>query len=160
MKFIIFICLFTLSANCFAWSCEDNFSSFSLDHTPLELELSRNVKIDAHLKKASDIFLGKVISGKVNDDDIEFQMNIIHNFKGDKKKAITILNPIDSLTRKLSLGDNYLIFLYGDNVVDFCSLTIHFWSSEMTIEILKNDCLLYTSPSPRDLSTSRMPSSA
>ena len=25
---------------------------------------------------------------------------------------------------------------------------------------LKNDCLLYTSPSPRDLSTSRMPSSA
>ena len=24
----------------------------------------------------------------------------------------------------------------------------------------KNDCLLYTSPSPRDLSTSRMPSSA
>ena len=26
--------------------------------------------------------------------------------------------------------------------------------------ILTNDCLLYTSPSPRDLSTSRMPSSA
>ena len=29
-----------------------------------------------------------------------------------------------------------------------------------SIEILKNNCLLYTSPSPRDLSTSRMPSSA
>ena len=27
-------------------------------------------------------------------------------------------------------------------------------------EIRVNDCLLYTSPSPRDLSTSRMPSSA
>jgi len=26
--------------------------------------------------------------------------------------------------------------------------------------LLTNDCLLYTSPSPRDLSTSRMPSSA
>ena len=26
--------------------------------------------------------------------------------------------------------------------------------------VLPNDCLLYTSPSPRDLSTSRMPSSA
>ena len=26
--------------------------------------------------------------------------------------------------------------------------------------VLKTDCLLYTSPSPRDLSTSRMPSSA
>ena len=35
----------------------------------------------------------------------------------------------------------------------------------MTVEhlllaLLDNDCLLYTSPSPRDLSTSRMPSSA
>ena len=28
------------------------------------------------------------------------------------------------------------------------------------VSILKNPCLLYTSPSPRDLSTSRMPSSA
>ena len=27
-------------------------------------------------------------------------------------------------------------------------------------EALQNNCLLYTSPSPRDLSTSRMPSSA
>ena len=33
---------------------------------------------------------------------------------------------------------------------------------EMTRELIYNylDCLLYTSPSPRDLSTSRMPSSA
>ena len=28
------------------------------------------------------------------------------------------------------------------------------------VEEMYNDCLLYTSPSPRDLSTSRMPSSA
>ena len=28
------------------------------------------------------------------------------------------------------------------------------------VRVLFNDCLLYTSPSPRDLSTSRMPSSA
>ena len=29
-----------------------------------------------------------------------------------------------------------------------------------TFTVKYNDCLLYTSPSPRDLSTSRMPSSA
>ena len=29
-----------------------------------------------------------------------------------------------------------------------------------TVQVLFKDCLLYTSPSPRDLSTSRMPSSA
>ena len=32
------------------------------------------------------------------------------------------------------------------------------WQAQQTMLI--NDCLLYTSPSPRDLSTSRMPSSA
>ena len=34
--------------------------------------------------------------------------------------------------------------------------------AEVTLNLLNNDndCLLYTSPSPRDLSTSRMPSSA
>ena len=31
---------------------------------------------------------------------------------------------------------------------------------DFTFEVLKAACLLYTSPSPRDLSTSRMPSSA
>ena len=31
---------------------------------------------------------------------------------------------------------------------------------ESTINDIDSDCLLYTSPSPRDLSTSRMPSSA
>ena len=33
-------------------------------------------------------------------------------------------------------------------------------ANESGMEALNNDCLLYTSPSPRDLSTSRMPSSA
>ena len=31
---------------------------------------------------------------------------------------------------------------------------------DQTVSELSDDCLLYTSPSPRDLSTSRMPSSA
>ena len=35
-----------------------------------------------------------------------------------------------------------------------------FQSMMEKIEWQPNDCLLYTSPSPRDLSTSRMPSSA
>ena len=35
------------------------------------------------------------------------------------------------------------------------------WKAKVFIEIGQNNsCLLYTSPSPRDLSTSRMPSSA
>ena len=48
------------------------------------------------------------------------------------------------------------------------SILITFWphprnilNPNTSVELLlSNDCLLYTSPSPRDLSTSRMPSSA
>ena len=36
----------------------------------------------------------------------------------------------------------------------------HFSSNETWRNVLAITCLLYTSPSPRDLSTSRMPSSA
>ena len=44
-------------------------------------------------------------------------------------------------------------FIIMDNVI---SEAYQDW----LIDCIKNDCLLYTSPSPRDLSTSRMPSSA
>ena len=44
---------------------------------------------------------------------------------------------------------------------DFCTL-LHFERDRDALNKAKgaDDCLLYTSPSPRDLSTSRMPSSA
>jgi len=38
--------------------------------------------------------------------------------------------------------------------------TVNMTGGAATINHLRNPCLLYTSPSPRDLSTSRMPSSA
>ena len=46
---------------------------------------------------------------------------------------------------------------FNNNLIDYISKIEEFYISEL--ESL-NICLLYTSPSPRDLSTSRMPSSA
>ena len=50
----------------------------------------------------------------------------------------------------------------GDNMFGFLGIEIqhHDGMIEMTQKGLIDNCLLYTSPSPRDLSTSRMPSSA
>ena len=55
-----------------------------------------------------------------------------------------------------------------NNVIDLGGNTITLTESEVFIPAgpepatltIRNGCLLYTSPSPRDLSTSRMPSSA
>ncbi len=51
---------------------------------------------------------------------------------------------------------------YGDFIVDAATIEIEHASEETedAIYLAVKDCLLYTSPSPRDLSTSRMPSSA
>ena len=50
-------------------------------------------------------------------------------------------------------------------LVCFAILMVYYWNPSFKVtqlinEFNNNSCLLYTSPSPRDLSTSRMPSSA
>ena len=59
--------------------------------------------------------------------------------------------------------------MYGNNIISGAvvpssnAIGLHFypiWEAASLDEWLYNGCLLYTSPSPRDLSTSRMPSSA
>ena len=54
-----------------------------------------------------------------------------------------------------------LMHLAPGDVADTISQSMGGADEELLIEIRKDyGCLLYTSPSPRDLSTSRMPSSA
>ena len=48
--------------------------------------------------------------------------------------------------------------LYGSTVLQMCQKPHGLWHLKKSMQALS--CLLYTSPSPRDLSTSRMPSSA
>ena len=65
----------------------------------------------------------------------------------------SILSTVENLVHKYGRGSNFIILMDWDR------------TGEKLAAKLKNygdscDCLLYTSPSPRDLSTSRMPSSA
>ena len=54
------------------------------------------------------------------------------------------------LNQSVTLADLLLMFLY----LEVLAMVRVFWNQQSI------SCLLYTSPSPRDLSTSRMPSSA
>ena len=81
--------------------------------------------------------------------NVEYEVNLINkemwgNIYKPSESTIPLLNidPID-----LRNSPDYTL-LYGVNVKD-CMVRIHY-----------EDCLLYTSPSPRDRTRSRMPSSA
>ena len=66
-----------------------------------------------------------------------------------------------SIKRSLSEGQNVYLRGFGSFVVKRrAQKTGRNISKKTTVIIPAHNCLLYTSPSPRDLSTSRMPSSA
>ena len=70
--------------------------------------------------------------------------------KFNKKKIVKGFTTNPSLMRKAGAKDYKS---YSKQILKFCK------NKPISFEVFA-DCLLYTSPSPRDLSTSRMPSSA
>ena len=69
--------------------------------------------------------------------------------EGPKGKNELIINKDISIIHE----DNSITIKYDENISSHTAIA-------GTTRSLINNCLLYTSPSPRDLSTSRMPSSA
>ena len=81
------------------------------------------------------------------------------SFKAPSKMA-EIVKVIDrQLEKQQEKGSKYLI---GDKIsaIDIYWSTISMTILPASLEIMPKTCLLYTSPSPRDSMTSRMPSSA
>ena len=91
----------------------------------------------------------------------EFFNNIKESFKNATLEFETINIQIDStewIDAHIKLRDEF-------NLKFFSWLSAIDWDNEVSVgdapkESVSPSCLLYTSPSPRDLSTSRMPSSA
>ena len=69
----------------------------------------------------------------------------------DKNLALDIKNTIKHAENVIDLGCHGVVFFGSTGQSQLISLS-------EKIQLI--NCLLYTSPSPRDLSTSRMPSSA
>ena len=69
------------------------------------------------------------------------------NFKCSEIKIIDLRHPEETAISQLK-------------ITEFEVINIPYFALRKSLNILDRNCLLYTSPSPRDLSTSRMPSSA
>ena len=85
-------------------------------------------------------------------------LNMIYFFKMIYDHNINIVIAICSDPSDQQESGDSFTFNFSENmgVMNKCHL---YWRISFKIHMFK-DCLLYTSPSPRDLSTSRMPSSA
>ena len=143
----------------------------SLDENAL-LQASRNLYhpyrpiIDG--KIITDNLAKKYIEGSINDVDLMIGSN-----KNEDLLYVEENPTLDSFTKRIAdyypeqvdeiLGLLYTTDLrlamdhFGSNQQTTCPSVLIAWQSGLRDMLF---CLLYTSPSPRDLSTSRMPSSA
>ena len=72
------------------------------------------------------------------------------------KEGFSVRTSLRSMDRKKEIQESLSELIKDDQTLEFCELDLMHdkgWDQAVS-------CLLYTSPSPRDLSTSRMPSSA
>ena len=89
--------------------------------------------------------------------------------------AIFFLFQVGSFAQNQTMGlffntpesfNGYTLFSNNEfsYLIDNCGFKVNEWESEYKaghgIYLMENGCLLYTSPSPRDATLSRMPSSA
>ena len=73
---------------------------------------------------------------------------------GNQNKSPSVISPVPETNQ--DGVDNYVSSGFYGSFIDIEGV----YKSEHDLIKRYRDCLLYTSPSPRDLSTSRMPSSA
>ena len=73
-------------------------------------------------------------------------LNILYSLNQDNTPEVGDLDSINSLSKLINMSAVNFYVLEGDKIIGFV--------------ICFRDCLLYTSPSPRDRTRSRMPSSA
>ena len=99
-----------------------------------------NTVINQEIKVSTDPILGNLVNS--------------NNFKNRDKYSMKnlVIADFSSTINNFKLNKLYTTVMIGVTFASFIFLTYGL-SSSIT-------CLLYTSPSPRDLSTSRMPSSA
>ena len=101
-----------------------------------------------------------------NLDRPDFDIDLDFNIRVNEDLTAHVLTNINSLTQGSNLWETNLVFDRGSlllqnediNLMAFDNDSVGTWDDPL--HLVGNICLLYTSPSPRDRTRSRMPSSA
>ena len=87
-------------------------------------------------------------------------LNVAHKKKGVKAGIVNAGKPLPMQSVQDAVKENLIepIFIGDEKEINKCAQDLKWDISNY--EIIHEPCLLYTSPSPRDMRRSRMPSSA
>ncbi|WP_323847447.1 hypothetical protein [Microbulbifer magnicolonia] len=114
MKKVILSVLLSLSLNVQAWECGSEQQGID---TP----------INKHIEFATEIYMGRVINSYLVEeiDKVVFELKVSELFKGRYKNHVTLFTSSNPANPEISIGNSYIVFLYGSNDVNFCGVTIN-----------------------------------
>ncbi|WP_331353180.1 hypothetical protein [Cellvibrio sp. UBA7671] len=98
--------------------------------------------VETHIEKASDILFGRVSKGEFFPNngyggEIKISFEIFSTIKGTLSKNTEIIVEAFAGETDIELGQSYIIFLYGNNRIDFCNLKIRLFTDIDTLNELK-----------------------
>ncbi len=98
--------------------------------------------VEKHIEKASDILFGRVQKGELlpsngYSEEVKITFEIFKNIKGPLNKSTEIVVEAFAGRTNIELGQAYVIFLYGNNRINFCNLKIRLFTDIDTLEELK-----------------------
>jgi hypothetical protein len=124
----LFVLLFFIVAPAMAFECPD--------YDPMR------DPVEKHIEKASDILFGRVLKGEFlpsngYNGEVKISFEIFKTIKGPLNTSTEIIVEAFAGRTKIELGQSYVIFLYGNNRIDFCNLKIRLFTDIDTLEELK-----------------------
>jgi hypothetical protein len=105
---MLFFVALQFPINALSWECTN--------------EDKHGLPIEKNIELASDVIVGKVVSGSAErEDEVIFSVKISQALKGKLKGKVELKTHIESLYPEIILGEKYLIMLYGNREIDFCT---------------------------------------
>ena len=101
-----------------------------------------------------------VLRTKTKRSDIEKEKENLQKLIGDMKDTLQSIGGLGLAANQLGRDESVCLVQFGEQTITMVNPVITGREGETKISIEGCLCLLYTSPSPRDATLSRMPSSA